>query len=63
MYPAHEFFATSADTMRWHVHICKAMAAEDKDCKEEEESKNDDDGDEDDAYLLEEVIHHISLST
>ena len=34
------------------MHVCKSMAAEDKDCKEKEESKNDDDGDEDNGYLV-----------
>ena len=43
-----DFFLTSADAMRWHMHICKSIAAEDNDCEEEEESKNDNDGDEDD---------------
>ena len=46
-----DFFATSADTMRWHACICKLMAAEDR---EEEESEIDDDSDEDDGFLLEE---------
>ena len=50
-----DFFTTSTDTMRWHMHVCKSMATKDKDCKEEEESENDDDGDEDNGYLLEEV--------
>ena len=36
-----DFFTASMDTMRWHVHICRSMAAEDRDHKEEEESKND----------------------
>ena len=46
-----EFFTTSADTLRWHVHACKFMATDDKDQEEEEESKNEDDG-----YLLEEIL-------
>ena len=42
-----DFFATSVDTMRWHMHVCKSMATEDKDCEEEEESENDDDSNKD----------------
>ena len=49
------FFATSMDTIQWHVHVCKSMAAKDKDLKEEEESENGDNGNEDNGYLLEEV--------
>ena len=26
-----DFFTTSMDTMRWHVHICRSMATEDMD--------------------------------
>ena len=48
-------FATSADTMRWHVHICKFVAVKDRDWEEEEESDIDDNSDEDDGYLLEEI--------
>ena len=44
-----DFFATSMDTMRWH------MAAKDKDWEEQEVFENDDNGDEDDGYLLEEI--------
>ena len=49
-----DFFSTSTDAMRWHVYVCKSIAAEDND-HEEEESKNDDDGSEEDDYLLEEA--------
>ena len=50
-----DFFTTSMDTMRWHIHACKTMGTKDKDWEEEEESENDDDSDEDDGYLLEEI--------
>ena len=45
-----DFFSTSADAMRHHVHVCKSIATEDNDCKDEE-LENDDDGNEDDDYL------------
>ena len=41
--------------MKWHAHICKSMATEDRDQEEEEESEIDDESDENDGYLLEEI--------
>ena len=49
-----DFFWTSKDAMRLHMHVCKSIATKDND-HEEEESKNDDNGDEDNDYLLEEA--------
>ena len=50
-----DIFATSTDTMRQHMCICKSMAAKDRDQEEEEESDIDNNGDEDNSYLLEEI--------
>ena len=45
---------TSTDATKWHVHICKSIAAKYND-HEEEESENENNGDEDNDYLLEEA--------
>ena len=50
----HDFFATSADTIRWHASSCESLTMKNKDWEEKEESKGDT-GDEDDRYLLEEI--------
>ena len=49
-----DFFSTSVDAMKQHIHVCKSIATKNND-HEEEESENDNNSDEDDDYLLEEA--------